>query len=154
MRITIFIDFPNNIVCFEKPSVKELVKDMSESTTLSEDQILDAFAESLAAILVLDQTEGGWEELFELLEPKQLSEDGELEPADKLGVSEGTQEDLRTGARNLVTGMKAEYPELFEKTERMVEETRKLREFLVAAMEAQNDPELAKLLEETPKGQA
>lgn len=148
MLITIFLDYPNNIACLRKPSLRDLMDDMINATPLTEEQLLDTLSESLATILRFNQEEGSWERLFKLMEPKKFNENGELEPTTG-SISEEQRAELKEGALNFAAEMKVLYPEIYTKIEELIKSASQLSEFAIAIAEAQDNPELAELLNPT-----
>jgi hypothetical protein len=147
MQLTLFLDYPSNIVCFDKPGLKELIEDMEASTSLTREQIIEQFADSLGTILIFNQEEGAWDELFEIMEPKQFNKETDrLEAADSLAMTAEQRDDLVAGAHNFAAEMKALYPEIYTETVKLIDSAQRLNAFMTAIIKAQNDPELAELL--------
>ncbi len=147
MLITVFLDYPDKIMCIDKHSISDLLSELVYNTTLSEEEVIDLFSQSLAAILLLSRQEKkeGWDILFADLEPKRISDKGELESINS-ELDKDTQIRLMTGAHNFACEMKTDYPDIYERISDSIEAASKLKEFSSGIEKAKNDPELAILL--------
>ncbi len=154
MLITLFIDYPNKLICMEKDSLKQFVDELTEQTPLTEEHIMVLLSEAVGTVMILNDTKGGWDKMLDLMEPKKIHDNGEFESTDEDEIVGQARADIKAGATNFVAQVKEHYPDMYKETEGRVEQAKRMAEFIEAIRNAENDPELADLLNKEPEGKA
>jgi hypothetical protein len=151
MFMTLFLDYPNQLICFNKHSIEEFINGLVEQTALTKPEVLEHLGESLGATLVLFKEENSWDELFDMLERKSFFEGEDIKATEMGALDTEEREKLKIGAHNFCTSMKEHYPEMFAEVSKQVEQAYQMHDLV---SQAEDDPELAELLNSVPKGQA